>query len=284
MATYLADGYTLASGQVLRYTPGRVVRRGAANNFGTTFRCTGGGPSNGYTFFQSQTLTKIVWIEADGTEHEFLDTAYGGAPEMTGSQYTCATDPHTGGPNRQQVFESDDSQSITFFADANIYDDITTPTQSTDNEAAGSSGWLLFPDGSRYQTNSDGYIIQIQDGNGNSTAINYTGGGFTVTDPLNRVTTVTSSANSDTIQFPPSRTITVNWDQMGNHLRSGFSVSNTGTLFPTANSSSTQFNPWIISSVVLQDGSEYTFQYNSYGELARAVLPTGGAYEYDYPA
>ena len=32
----------------------------------------------------------------------------------------------------------------------------------------------------------------------------------------------------------------------------------------------------------MADGSSYTFQYNSYGEVTRLTLPTGGAYQYKY--
>jgi len=34
----------------------------------------------------------------------------------------------------------------------------------------------------------------------------------------------------------------------------------------------------------MPDGRSFQFRYNSYGELARVVLPTGGAIEYDYAA
>ena len=36
--------------------------------------------------------------------------------------------------------------------------------------------------------------------------------------------------------------------------------------------------------MLLPDGRSYQFRYNPYGELARVVLPTGGATEYDYAA
>ncbi len=38
----------------------------------------------------------------------------------------------------------------------------------------------------------------------------------------------------------------------------------------------------VASAVELPDGRSYQFKYNEYGEMARVVLPTGGAYEYDY--
>jgi YD repeat-containing protein len=37
-----------------------------------------------------------------------------------------------------------------------------------------------------------------------------------------------------------------------------------------------------MSAVTLPDGRQYQFYYNSYGELARVDLPTGGVIEYDY--
>ena len=50
-------------------------------------------------------------------------------------------------------------------------------------------------------------------------------------------------------------------------------------------STSQPFNPsGIVSSVELPDHRRYYFKYNSYGEVARVELPTGGAIEYDYAA
>jgi YD repeat-containing protein len=39
-----------------------------------------------------------------------------------------------------------------------------------------------------------------------------------------------------------------------------------------------------VSAVELPNGKQYQFRYNSYAELTRVVLPTGGAIEYDYAA
>jgi len=38
----------------------------------------------------------------------------------------------------------------------------------------------------------------------------------------------------------------------------------------------------MVSAVQLPDGRSHQLRYNPYGELARVVLPTGGALEYDY--
>ena len=42
------------------------------------------------------------------------------------------------------------------------------------------------------------------------------------------------------------------------------------------------FDPVLTSGIQLPDGSQYSFLYNQYGELARLTSPGGGAYEYDY--
>jgi len=72
---------------------------------------------------------------------------------------------------------------------------------------------------------------------------------------------------------------------LGNVLRSGSSLQTPATLFPQLDgSSSTYHDPQVVSAVWLPDGRSYQFRYNSYGELARVELPTGGAFEYDYAA
>jgi YD repeat-containing protein len=76
----------------------------------------------------------------------------------------------------------------------------------------------------------------------------------------------------------------VNHAALASALRSDYpSTLTPKALFPELNgSSTTQHNPTIIGSVTLPNGKQYVFKYNQYGELARVVLPTGGAIEYDY--
>jgi YD repeat-containing protein len=70
---------------------------------------------------------------------------------------------------------------------------------------------------------------------------------------------------------------------LANALRSGSSAQTIDVLFPgTTQPTSSNYNPTVASKVQLPDGSFYTFLYNSYGELARVVLRTGGAIEFDY--
>ena len=50
---------------------------------------------------------------------------------------------------------------------------------------------------------------------------------------------------------------------------------------PPANSGD-PYRPVIPTQVTLPNGQTYQFKYNRYGELARVILPTGGAFEYDW--
>ena len=66
-------------------------------------------------------------------------------------------------------------------------------------------------------------------------------------------------------------------------LAPGESLQTYAALFPQlAGSSATQFNPYVISSVVLANNTSYTMLYNSYGELVKITLPTGAVIGYKY--
>ena len=70
---------------------------------------------------------------------------------------------------------------------------------------------------------------------------------------------------------------------------SSMSIANVNVLFPSAkylgdlaNVNDYPNNPLLVSAIILPNGLQYTFRYNPYGELARATLPTGGSFEYDW--
>lgn len=292
-AVYPADVEWPSGTGVARYTPGRILIREAVDDSTSgTFKCVPAGePGSGYTFHLGQTLTRVVWIEADGTEHEFRDTLNNGAPlpAQTPANYTCQTSP-TAGPSRGRTFQSYDATAETFVADAAVSDAITTGGLIA-MTGEGVAGWLLLKDGTRYYSDSNGDITTIVDRLGNKTTFN----AGTITDSLGRPTTVTYadlSGNTappvyDTITYPAAggktHTISVGYQYL-NSLQPGIAQT-LSTLFPTTNGSSqTPFNPLVVSSISLPDGSSYTFQYNAYGELTRVTLPAGGVYEYDYPA
>jgi RHS repeat-associated protein len=286
-------------GTLLSGTGGGVVRRDGLIGRAHTYYCKIQGTVGfGQTYYLNSTLTKIVWVEANGTAHEFLDVATGGAALQTtlSTGRWCDVDPVSGGRSRGTVFESDDATGVTFIADAPVLDDISEVTLGS----GGISGWLLFKDGSRQYSNTsnfaNGFITQMIDRNGNQTNLMSPGTqNPVITDDLGRQTTIThanwygntTTAPLDTITYQGAggtpHSITISYDRLANRLRAGFSIQNYDQLLPWSWSTTSPYNPWIVASINLPDGSSYSFQYNPFGELARATLPTGGVYEYDYP-
>jgi RHS repeat-associated protein len=43
-----------------------------------------------------------------------------------------------------------------------------------------------------------------------------------------------------------------------------------------------RFNPSVLAEIILPNGLKYTFNYNTFGEITKITLPTGGYYRYDY--
>jgi YD repeat-containing protein len=148
-------------------------------------------------------------------------------------------------------------------------------------------------------------VNSIKDRNGNTVSFQYldikiNGEWFTttlvtqVTDPLGRhINIVYEDPNDplapgcDRITFPgaggPDRTIRVCRQHVENALRNSYSA---GTiLFDEIDDYTvSHYGLWAPTRVILPDSREYQFQYNPYAEVARVVLPTGGAIEYDHGA
>ena len=225
------------------------------------------------------TLTRLTFTAPDGTEYQLVDTYHGGQQYIGG----CSANTRS----RGQVFVSHaDAGFITFVSSATIYDQCAILTYSN-----GISGYLYFPDGARYEI-SNGLITKTRDRNGNLLSFTYDVNKrvTNITDSLNRQVTVSyadmSSVFYDQISYKgfggASRTLKVWHTSLSNALRSAYSVQTYGQLF-FGGSDSTVYNPSnVVSAVELPDGRQYQFLYNPYGELARMVLPTSGAIEYDY--
>jgi RHS repeat-associated protein len=152
----------------------------------------------------------------------------------------------------------------------------------------------LLANGTRYRIDN-GLVSWVRDRNGNKLTFAYDGNNrvSTITDSLNRQLTITYNTGpgtSDQITYKgfggTVRTILVNYSSLANALRSDYSSTLTPkALFPELNGSNTsQHNPAVVSSVTLPNNQQYQIRYNQYGEVARVVLPTGGAIEYDYGA
>jgi RHS repeat-associated protein len=222
------------------------------------------------------TNTNLTFVAPDGTEYALRDQLTDGQP-MVANQ--CGG---IQGASRGTVFKTSDGSGVTFISDSTIFDKTTIPTGIVGSWNLIVSGYLLLRDGTRYRIDS-GNVSWIRDRNGNLV--------YSLTDAINRQITMTTLPDgSDQITYRgyqnALRTITITHTSLGNALRSGYSLQTHAQLFPEllGGYNLGTYNPTVVSSVILPDGRSYEFRYNSYGELARVVLPTGGAIEYDMTA
>jgi RHS repeat-associated protein len=247
--------------------------------------CAAGTPNAGALYDK---LTRITFTTPGGTEYEMIDKLTGGQV-ISNSSAICFQNGQTS--SRGRVFVTADGTAATFISDTTIHD-----TSGTYEEFY-PSGYMLLRDGTRYRIRN-GVVDWMLDRNGNKLTFTYDGNArvTSIKDSMDRVVTV-SYANFTTtfetlISFNGSgglgRTIRISYSQLGAILKAqNPNVTTPQTyaqLFPELNgaSTSTTYNPYLTASVELPNGRTYQFKYNEYGEMARVVLPTGGAYEYDY--
>jgi YD repeat-containing protein len=220
-------------------------------------------------------LTRASFTASDETQYELDDVLYEGEPGPRGS-------------GRGQVFRTFDGSAITFVSDSPIVED---------GAISPGAGRLLFPDGVQYRIDG-GLVDSIRDRNGNVVRFAYTtppevllrGPQVSeVVDSLERRVTFTyasAEAPYDTINFQgfggASRTITVDYADLGNALIEGESLQTLVQLFPYIIWALPDqvHNPKVVSAVRLPNGRQYSLSYNAYGEIAEVVLPTGGIYRY----
>jgi RHS repeat-associated protein len=265
------------------YGPGVLQARHGGSG---RYRC--GSSLSAFYYVYTKTLTRLTFTASDGTEYDLRDEGTNGQPRTRTTG--CATSQF----NRGRVFTTSDGSSATFVSDTDITDrahlegsqPVTTVT-----------GYLLLRDGTRYRITA-GKVSWMRDRNGNKTSFTYDSNGrmATVTDSLNRQVTVvyaTQIPGADQIIYSgfggATRTLLINYDYLQSSLRADQTLKTDKQLFPELDGSNyTNYNPVVVKSVTLPNNGanikEYVFKYNSYGELARVVLPTGGAFEYDYAA
>ena len=264
------------------YGPGVVQARQVADG---PLTCAG-------TEFYSTGMTRLTFTAPDATEYELVDLSYGGRPLQAPGCYLATT-------TRGKVFVSNTGAGLTFISDFNITEFNNAPGPII----WGASGYLKFPDGTTYRVDG-GLVSSIRDANGNTLTFSY---GTNPTEPLTyqRVTSVTDALKRqisisyadnvsvfyDQINFKgfnnASRTIKVWYSTLGNRLRTTQQSDATtpwtsSQLFPELSPNDQPYNPTVVSSLELPNTKTYEFYYNQYSELARVVLPTGGAYEYDH--
>ena len=273
------------------YDPARLYLQNSTNSGALCLNFNNG--------FPATTLRRFILITSDGDEHELRDQSYDGQP-LT---YTFSTG---NGAARGTIFRSSDGSDLTFISDTPIFDVCSNGRSET------GTGYLLFPNGTRYRF-VDGLLQTIRDRNGDTLTFTY---GTNVSDQrtYRRLTQVVDSINrSVTIAYsdvgivdPPvllydqitykgfggtQRSIKVWYSDLGQALRSGYTLQTYNCLFPGLNSTwvcggsggnNTIYTASVASKVELPNGDVYRLYYNPYRELARLETPTGAAIEYDY--
>jgi RHS repeat-associated protein len=225
-------------------------------------------------------LFRLTFTAADGTEYELRDKLTNGQPLPNNA---CSASRFRG-----REFVTADGTSALFISDADIYD----------NGSGFWSGDLVLRDGTWYRIINGGQIDSMRDRNGNRITFEYN-------DTYGRVTAVhdslgrTVAVQYDQQQSPyglhdkitytgvgGARTVRVSRAFLSTVLRPPFHPRSTYSLFPELTGSVQQgeFDTYVVSAVWLPNDKSYNLLYNSYGELARVVLPTGGAIEYDWDA
>lgn len=288
----------------LSVTPGVSINR--TNRF--TVRPE---PATGWTI---ETLTKIIFTMPDGTKQELLDS------NTKGQYYSSQTSEVFPSANvgflRGKIFESVDGSNITFVSDVDIRDSVP----NVNVHYAFPTGTLYLPNGVKMRI-VKGVTTYITDRNGNITAFEYeqipnsdpndpysVGGGrltkatdsigrqvlFTYGTPYGTINPTTPFCH--TITFAGSqganRNLQVCYDKLATSLRSAIGGHSTETLKNyqqlfsqlgnTLQNGSETFNPNVATKIILPDGKEYKFFYNSYAEIAQVNLPTGGIMTYEH--
>lgn len=220
-------------------------------------------------------LTRVTFTAPDGTEYEFRDQLTDGQPKA----------PVSGGFNRGTIFVTADGSTATFISDSDIHE------TGFGLEPPLPDGYIKLKDGTQFRVD-DGAVTWLRDRNGNKTSFTYDiyRRVTSITDSLNRPVTITYSSTTTgytQISFKgyggASRTIKVGQTNLTNALRSGYTMLSSAQLFPEMTAVWNQ-DATVINYIELPDGRSYQLRYNPYGELARVVLPTGGAVEYEYAA
>lgn len=198
------------------------------------------------------------------------------------------------------VFISPDGSGVKFVSDVEAFVGAVIPTTG-----------YLFKSGSRYRI-EDGFVLWIEDRNGNRTTFSYeihpntgTRTNLTqITDPNGRVTNISYNLQSadyglhDEIKYPgfngAEQKIRITYGQLGTALRTGDTLKTIGQLFPGYsthdcyvdpshnNNCTVLFDPPVVKSITFPGNRKFIYKYDSYAELARVETPNGVAFEYDW--
>jgi RHS repeat-associated protein len=249
------------------YSPGVMnVRQSTAEPF-----------MEGGSITYHRTLTRLTFTAPDGTEYEFVDQISGGEGRYGGM-----------GRGREWTTK-DNGTSATFISDVAIVDLYMYQNLNI----YGATGDMYMKNGVRYRI-VDGVVLWMRDRNGNKVSFTYNAykNITKAVDSLNREVTFEYAVNDypygicDRILWKGTggeqRIIRITRTNLINCLRAGSYLQTNGQLFPVLSATSTYNPAGLASALTMPDGRSYQFRYNSFGELARVELPTGGGMEYDY--
>lgn len=276
----------------------------------------------GYDAHGFSTLTRLVFIDADGTEHALIDTTTSNGVATYGVAFGNVECPGSNPPDRGFKFLALDGSGIAFLSNATIYD---SPYANSPL-----NGQLYFRDGRAYEI-TGGLVTAIRDRNGNLVLLQYENQGSLGTQgdtATHRLVKVTDPIGRDAnIMYPPLGTLAgctiITYQQkryqlcsqpLGtqsevqgdfqnlnppqtapntviNTIRSDF-VSSNGTSRETiqamlqasglAIDTTNLWTPEVFSFLTFPNSQSYYFLYNPIGEISQITVPTGGAILYDF--
>jgi YD repeat-containing protein len=285
----------------------------SSNIAGTSNAYALGGPGNVYirtgvtwascsgSYLPSSTQTTVVFVTGTGAQINLVDTATGGAPANIANP--CGGRPtFPWNQNRGTLFQSNDGSAIQFTADSPVYEQ-SPHTGNGGYGVATVNGLMVFSNGVTYRIDNS-TVSWIRDRNGNLITLTYGGPAYaidwylyvpaltSVLDSLNYTTTLNYSDSTCngclSVSYPGAasghKVEVATANLSSNTLRSGYTLATIAGLFPDApgQPNSANYTPTVATAITLADNTQYTFQYNNYGEVARMVLPSGAAIEYDY--
>ncbi|HWQ54666.1 MAG TPA: RHS repeat-associated core domain-containing protein [Bryobacteraceae bacterium] len=236
----------------------------------------------------SKTFSHMVFRAPGGAEYALYDVSGQGV-------HTASCTPESSQVfDRGTKFVSRDGSGLTFEATVGITDRAPVNDSNYSDSPGGVSGTLMMPNGMVYDIIL-GKVMSIRDRNGNKVSFTYDGtlGVVTsITDSLGRTITVNYTPAGCTmcqeITYPGTggtpRTIRVKHATIASRLRADQQPLMNVDVFPDLLPGYKVGDHGLtsISEVILSNGRKYEFYYNIYGEVARVVLPTGGAVEYDH--
>ena len=286
------------------YGPGMLV---GSTQVARTATCWTAQQSSGQITLNGSmpTVTRFTmsYMTPDGQVHELVDKATLGKfredNRFNFNCFTLSTDPNVTF-SRGNEFVSTDGSAMTFVSDwAFTYPDPVLMNAVNVESLTHPSGYMHFRDGSTSRI-QEGLIQWTRDRNGNKTTFSYVDRKLTsATDSMGRQVTIEYDVNDvspyglcDRVTYKgslgQSRILRISKSNMGNVLRADHTLKTPNQMWPgvecdgICSGNNDLFNPVVPSQLWFPNGRSYRFGYNSFAEVAKLELPTGGAFEFDH--